>query len=212
MLNPSSTFTSLVIDAPGVDPKLLGMPSPLSMEAVVAAIRDAFSDPPPSVDDSDSPGLVTDDGSSQSSSSPLHTPLHSPEIHPHISLPPQYDSVHYVLPPSPATPTSSGSVSFLTSRVLAEAPCAGGKPLKQNGGGYRCSTCDVFFKRRDDAKRHIDSTGMRVECKYCGKTASGRRDGQLRHLKSNQACWKAWEAGYKTGRFTVRTVEDAYSG
>ena len=110
------------------------------------------------------------------------------------------------------SPTSfAPSPSPLATRVLIEAPCAGGKPIKQEGGGYICSSCDRPFKRRDDAKRHIDSAGMQVSCKYCGKTASGRGDNMRRHLRDNQACWQVWEAGRKAGHFTDRSVEDAYN-
>ena len=53
--------------------------------------------------------------------------------------------------------------------------------------------------------------GMQVSCRYCGKPASGRKDGQHRHLLKNQKCLEVWEAGRKAGRFTERTVEDAYN-
>jgi len=102
------------------------------------------------------------------------------------------------------------SPAFSATRVLIAAPCAGGEPIEQKGG-YSCPSCDKFIKHRDDAKRHMDTAGMKVTCKYCGKPASGRPDGWKRHLAQNKNCIKVWEAGFKAGRFTVRTVEDAYN-
>jgi len=66
MIKSSSTFTSLVSDAPGVDPKLLELPLLSSSEAFVAAVNEVFPDPLSCVDDFDMcPDLVSDDGSSQ---------------------------------------------------------------------------------------------------------------------------------------------------
>lgn len=203
-----------MMDAMGVDPKLLEMPILSSQETLVKAVHELFPDPDPpqSVDDfTSTPGLVADDGSSQSSgSSPPCTPLSTPQSYANFPLYPQEVHIDYRLPYSPTTPASPELSSASASRVLAKAPCGGGKPIKQKGGGYRCSICDDPFKRRDDAKRHIDSAGMRVACKYCGKLASGRRDGQRRHLSDNKTCLKKWGAGYQAGRFKTRTVEDAY--
>ncbi|KAF9647089.1 hypothetical protein BDM02DRAFT_3117573 [Thelephora ganbajun] len=203
MMISSKAFTSLVIDAPCVDPKQLEtLVTPQSTEALVAAIHEAFPILRPRVDDfAMYLDLISDDGSSQSSNSPSYSydyPF-SPQ-HGHIDCGSLY---------SPTTSASSPSLS--AARTPIEATCAGGWPIKQKGGGYRCSNCDKPFKRRDDAKRHIDSTGMQVVCKYCGRPSSGRRDGQRRHLLGNKNCLKAWNAGFKAGLFTERSVEDAYN-
>jgi DNA-directed RNA polymerase subunit RPC12/RpoP len=108
--------------------------------------------------------------------------------------------------PTPFTPFPTHPAA----RVLTEPPCGGGIPIKQKGGGYICSVCRKLFKRRDCTKRHIDTAGMQVSCKYCGKPASGRRDGMSRHLRDNQACLKIWEADHRAGRFTDRSRMDAY--
>lgn len=132
-------------------------------------------------------------------SSPLYSPTTDASS---LSSPPAFA-------PSPSSPTTFALPSSTSpARVLVEAPCAEGIPIRQ-GGGYTCSICNEPFKRRDDAKRHIKSAGMRVSCKYCGKPGS-RRDSRARHLKSG-TCQKAWEAGYKAGRFTDWSVEDAYN-
>lgn len=102
------------------------------------------------------------------------------------------------------------SPTFSAARVLTVATCAGGKPIKQKCG-YSCPSCDKLFRRRDYAERHMDTTGMKVTCRYCGKPSSARLDGRKRHLARNQNCIKAWKAGFKAGRFTERTVEDAYN-
>lgn len=66
MLNPSKTYTSPVLDAPGVDPKLFEMPVLSSWEAFILATHKAVPLPPPSVDEFVMcPDLVLDDGSSQ---------------------------------------------------------------------------------------------------------------------------------------------------
>lgn len=66
MMISSKTFMFPMMDALGVDPKVLDMPVLSSQEALVAIVRGLFPDPPQSVDDfASTPGLVTDDGSSQ---------------------------------------------------------------------------------------------------------------------------------------------------
>jgi len=66
MLNSSKTFTSPVMDAPGVDPKLLMTLNLLSQDALVAAINEAIPNPHPCADEfTGIPDLVSDDGNSQ---------------------------------------------------------------------------------------------------------------------------------------------------
>jgi DNA-directed RNA polymerase subunit RPC12/RpoP len=223
-MKSSKAFTFPVMSAPGVDPKQLEMPIPLSFDAVVAAIHEAIPVPPWADEFAVCPSLVSDHGSSQRCTPPCHflcanaletdsypcssSPLpNTSQTHYHPS-PPQTHSHHGSFY-SPTTLAPSPSPS--TARVLVEAPCAGGMPIEQKSGGYVCSGCDRPFKRREDAKRHIGSAGMQVSCRYCGKPASGRRDNMRRHLRNNQACWQVWEAGHKAGRFTGRSVEDAYN-
>lgn len=212
MMFSSKSFTFPVMDAPGVDPKLLEMPVLSSEAALVAAVCKLFPDTLQSADDFvATPALVPDDGSSQSSgSSPPGSPLYTPQSYAYIPLLPPNNDLDYHSSPYLAASASPEPPSTSATRVLIKAPCAGGEPIKQKGGGYSCSTCGDPFKRRDDAKRHIDSAGMRRACRYCGKPASGRRDGQSRHLLKNKTCLKKWEAGRNAGRFIVRNVEDAY--
>jgi DNA-directed RNA polymerase subunit RPC12/RpoP len=225
MLNSSNTYTSLVMDAPGVDPKQLGILVPLSLEAVVAAIHQAVQIPPPCVDEfAMCPDLVSDDGSSQRyvpSHRFLHANVLEPDSYPRSSISvPNSPQTYYNPSPlqihidcgsfySPTTVAPSPKPS--AARVLIQAPCAGGQPIKKKDGGFICSSCNKPFGRRDEAKRHIKSAGVQVSCRYCGKPASGRTDGKRRHLLGNKTCLKVWEAGYKTGRFTDRSVEDAYN-
>jgi len=223
-MKPSQTFTSPVLGAPGVDPRLLELLTPSSEEALIAAINQAIPPSPPCVDDSVmSPGLVSDDGNSQRCVTHYHSCCaKAPKIkfhHCSSTSPPctpqSYDFpspqlVHNDLSSFYSPTTSSSSPTSSTARVLIEAPCAGGMPLKQEGG-YTCSSCGKLFTRADSVQRHVKTTGMKVICKYCGKPASGERYSQNRHLNDNMNCWKAWEASYKAGRFTERTVEDAYN-
>jgi len=226
MLSSSNTFTSLVMDAPGVDPKSTVIPILLSWDALVAAAREAVPDPPPRVDEfTVCPDLVPDDGGSErcapsycfflsnvlgTDSRPCSpdSPLYSLQIYAYPFL--QHVHISYGSPSSPTTFAQSPGPS--AAHVLIDAPCsAGGKPVKEKGGGYSCPTCHKGFRRRDDAKRHMDSAGMQVSCRYCGKPSSGRRDGQSRHLDGNKNCLEAWKAGYEAGRFIKRTVEDAFN-
>lgn len=220
MTQSFQTFTFPVLDAPGVNPRLLELPN---LEALVAAINQAIPSSPPCVDDSVMcPGLVSDDGSSQRYITHYHSCCaNAPETkfrYCSSTSPPCTPQTYYYPsqldhndPGSPYSPNmSSSSPTFSAARVLIEAPCAGGRPVKQKGG-YSCPNCGDFFRRRDDAKRHMDTAGMKANCKYCGKASSGRRDGRRRHLDSNKNCYKVWEAGVKVGRFTERTVEDAYN-
>ena len=264
MIESSKTFTFLVMDAPGVDPKLLELPVPLGEDAIVAAIHEAIPDPPPRVDDfANYSGLVFDDGSSLgcvpsyrlpcanapktnfyrcSSISLLCPPQsydypfaqhgyidydfpYSPATFSSSSYPPSISSPSLCSPttvassldsptasaPSPSSPSAfASSPDPNPSRVLIEGSCVGAKLIEQKGRGYICSSCNRLIKRRDDAKRHIRTAGMKVSCKYCGKPSS-RPDSRARHLSKNKACRKAWEIGFKKGRFTERSVEDAYN-
>ena len=64
MISSKTTFP--MMDALGVDPRLLEMPILSSQEALVTVIHELFPDPPQSMDDfASTPGLVADDGSSQ---------------------------------------------------------------------------------------------------------------------------------------------------
>ena len=217
------TYTFPVLDAPGVDPRSLELPSPLSLEALIAAIDQAIPDSPPCVDDPVMcPGLVPDDGSSQRYATHYHsccTNTSQIKFHCCSSNSPPCTPQTYDYPsPSPQlVHDDPGSLyspimspAFSAARVLTVAPCAGGKPIKQKGG-YSCPVCGYLFQHRDDAKRHMDTTGMKVTCKYCGKPSSARRDGRKRHLAQNKSCIKVWEAGFRAGRFTERTVGDAYN-
>ena len=66
MMKPSHTFTSVVLGAPGVDPKSLERPSFSGWDAFVAAVNEAVPSSPPCVDGIVMcPDLVSDDGSSQ---------------------------------------------------------------------------------------------------------------------------------------------------
>ena len=132
----------------------------------------------------------------------------SPQTYGYSSLP--YNNVDYGPPYSPTTTFASFPSPPTACRVLVEAQCAGGRPVKQKGGEYHCSSCNEPFKRRDEAKRHIKTAGMQIRCRYCDKPCCGRRDSQRRHLRGNKKCLKIWKAGHKAGRFTTRSVEDAY--
>ena len=225
MMKPSGTYTSLVLGAQVVDPRLLVNPALQSWEALTAAVNEAFPASPPRADGFViCPDLVLDDGYSQRyTSHHFSCCAHASEISFHscssASPPSTPGNYYYPSPPQSAltdhdplwSPITSSSPTLSATRTLMEAPCAAGKPIKQKGGGYSCSVCDRPFKRRDDAKRHIDSAGMRITCKYCGKPSSGRRDGHRRHLDKNKHCLQVWKAGVEAGRFTVRTVEDAYN-
>jgi hypothetical protein len=69
----SKAFTSPVMDAPGVDPKMLEMPVPLSFNALVAAIHEAIPNPPPSADEFVvCPSPISDHGDSQRCVPPCH--------------------------------------------------------------------------------------------------------------------------------------------
>ena len=125
-------------------------------------------------------------------------------------LPLQHDSHIDPGPPhSPITFVSSTLSSSADTRVSVKAPCAGGEPIKHIGG-YHCSICNESFARRDIAQRHIDYTGAKVRCRYCGKLGSDRHSNKARHLLDNKKCKKLWKVGYEAGRFTERSVEDAY--
>ena len=224
MLNSSKTFTSPVMDAPGVDPKLLMTFNLMSQDALVAAINEAIPNPPPRVDESAVPDLVPDDGNSQRCdpsyrffrSNVLGTNFcpcssESPPCTPQTYAYPSPQPIHISYGSPYPTTTVASSPKPSAARVLIDAPCAGGKPVKQKGGGYICSACKKVFRRRDDTVRHIGTAGMQVLCKYCRKPASGRLDGKRRHLLKNKNCLKVWETGHKAGLFIERTVEDAYN-
>ena len=226
-MKPSSTYTALVLGAQVVDPKWLVNANPTleSWEAFVTAANEAIPASPPRSDGFViCPDLVFDDGYSQRyiiHYCPCCADLAEIRFRPYSSASPQpTPEDYYYSPPLQTAPTDdvsssshitfSSSPAFSETRVLMAAPCAGGEPVKQQDGRYGCPVCGKSFGRRDDAKRHMSCTKMRISCKYCKKIASGRPDGHRRHLEMNKKCMQDWEAGVKAGRFTVRTVEDAF--
>lgn len=226
MMKPSSTYTALVSGALVVDPKLLVNVDPAleSWDAFVTAANEAIPASPPRADGFViCPDLVPDDGYSQRYSNHRRSCCaDASEIRFHpcssASPPPTPGNYYYPYPPQsvltdhdPLFSPITLSPTLSATRKLLEAPCAAGMPIKKTDGTFKCSVCDASFKRRDDTKRHIDSAGMRITCKYCEKPSSGRRDGQRRHLDGNKRCLKLWKVGVEEGRFTERTVEDAYN-
>jgi len=223
MLNSSKTFTFPVMDPPGVDPKLLMILKPLSQDALVAAINEAIPGPP-RADEFAVPDLVSDDGNSQRcdlSYRSLRSNVPGTNSCPRSSNSPPCTPQSYAYPYPQPVRIDRGSPYFPTTivqspnhsaaRVLIDAPCAVGKPVKGKDGGWTCPTCNKVFQRRDDTVRHMKTAGMQVSCRYCGKPASGRRDSRERHLLKTKKCLEAWEAGRKAGLFTERTMEDAYN-
>ena len=211
MIKSSKTITSPTL---GVNPKLLEVLKPLSWDVLVEAINEAVPFLPPCADSFVVyPGPVSDSGSSYRCVPPYRFRRASAlEAHVRPDLPSYFPQPSHTDCASPYSTAASSPPNPPAAHVVINPRCAGGKPVRQGGGQYSCSICNHVFQRRDIAKRHIESAGVRVSCKYCGKPASGRRgDGRRRHLLKNKTCMKVWEAGYKAGRFTERSVEDAYN-
>ena len=122
------------------------------------------------------------------------------------------DHVTSIMPPHSTTTLKSSPSLPPAPRIFVKGPRTGRGPIKQKCGRYSSSSREKPLKHYLDAKRYMNTTaGMPVTCKYCDKPSSGRSDCKLRHLRSNRKCLEIWKAGYETGRFTIRSVEDAYN-
>lgn len=217
-MKPSNTYTTLVLDAPAVNPKFLEKPPPSSLGALVP-VDEAMSSSPPCVDDVVMcPDLVFNDGSQECVTPYRSCCANATESYPYLCSstpqsydlpsPPQFFSIDYGSHYSPSIPSSSPT--FSVTRAKTKGRCAEATSIKQEDG-YNCSICGVFFTRRDEFNRHIRTVGVEGRCKYCGKRIScARPSNYKRHLLSGK-CLEAWRDGYNDGSFTDHSVEDAFN-
>ena len=68
---------------------------------------------------------------------------------------------------------------------------------------WNCSGCGVGFGGKYEAKRHIDTAGMEVRCRYCEGVVNGSPFVLKRHVEGSSQCLRQWEERGLTGKRTV---------
>ena len=71
---------------------------------------------------------------------------------------------------------------------------------------WLCSGCRATFRGKYETKRHIETAGMEVRCRYCEGVVNGTPFVLTRHVKSS-LCLREWEKRGFTGN---RTVDGAF--
>ena len=100
-------------------------------------------------------------------------------------------------------PANSGWYDLVTPPM-----CQGSFALEdKQKGEWSCSGCCTTFRSKYEAKRHIDTTGMEVRCRYCDKVVNGTTFVLTRHIGESSRCLRAWKERGFTGE---RTVDDAF--
>lgn len=85
--------------------------------------------------------------------------------------------------------------------------CQGSLVLEDNKTKeWFCTGCRTIFRSKYEAKRHIDTAGMEVRCRYCDKVVNGSPFVLNRHIKSSR-CLRKWKERELTGE---RTVDGAF--
>ena len=100
-------------------------------------------------------------------------------------------------------PVSSGWYDLVTPPTCQGYSAVDDKQKKE----WLCSGCDTTFRSKYEAKRHIDTAGMEVRCRYCDKVVNGTPYVLKRHVEESSRCLRRWEEQGFTGE---RTVDGAF--
>ena len=99
-------------------------------------------------------------------------------------------------------PANSGWYDLVTP-----ATCQGCSALEDSRTKeWFCSGCHTTFRSKYEAKRHIDTAGMEVRCRYCDRVVNGAISVLKRHVGA-ELCQRRSEKQGFTGE---RTVEGAF--
>lgn len=99
-------------------------------------------------------------------------------------------------------PVNSGWYDLVTPPTCQGCLALEDKQKKE----WLCNGCGTTFRSRYEAKRHIETAGMEVRCRYCDGVVNGITFVLKRHLKRSQ-CLRMWKERKFTGE---RTIDDAF--
>jgi len=116
----------------------------------------------------------------------------------------EHPSLALVDPGDPGRdPISSGWYDLVTPPTCQGCSVVNDKQK----GECSCSGCGTTFRGVYEAKRHIETAGMEVRCRYCDKVLNGAPHALKRHVKGTFSCQRKWEERGFTGE---RTVDGAF--
>lgn len=90
--------------------------------------------------------------------------------------------------------------------LVTPPTCWGSVALKNKLKEWYCTGCDTIFVGRYETRRHIDTAGMEVRCRYCDEVVNGAAFVLKRHLERLR-CLRQWKERGLTGE---RTVDGAF--
>ena len=99
-------------------------------------------------------------------------------------------------------PISSGWYDLVTPPTCQGCSVVNDKKKRE----WSCSGCGTTFKGGYEARRHIDTAGMEVRCRYCDSVLNGALHALKRHVRSSLCQRRSEERGF-TGE---RTVDGAF--
>lgn len=72
---------------------------------------------------------------------------------------------------------------------------------------WSCSGCGTKFRGGYEARRHIETAGMEVRCRYCDKPLNAAPFVLKRHVEEDSRCLSQWKERGFTGE---RSVDGAF--
>lgn len=92
--------------------------------------------------------------------------------------------------------------------LVTPASCLGSLALEdKQKEEWSCSGCGTTFRSKYEARRHIDTAGMEVRCRYCDGVVNGIAFVLNRHVGESSRCLRKWKERGFTGE---RTVDGAF--
>ena len=125
--------------------------------------------------------------------------LHSTLLH--VSERSPLASIHFENPGT--SPVNSGWYD-----LVAPATCQGSLALEDvQTKKWSCSGCHITYRGKYEAKRHIDTAGMEVRCRYCDEPVNASLFALKRHVERSSRCERKWK---ERGFAGERTVDGAF--
>ena len=95
--------------------------------------------------------------------------------------------------------------------LVTPATCQGSLALKdmaapQQNNEWYCSGCRATFRGKYEVKRHIETAGMEVRCRYCDGVVNAAPYVLNRHVATD-LCLRRWKEKGFTGE---RSVDGAF--
>ena len=120
-----------------------------------------------------------------------------------VSEHPTLTRVHFKHSDRETNPANSGWYDLITPPT-----CQGCSVVKdEQKKEWSCSGCGTKFRGGYEARRHIETAGMEVRCRYCDKPLNAAPFVLKRHVEEDSRCLSQWKERGFTGE---RSVDGAF--